>query len=186
MDTSKAGIVIIAAIISAYFVFSGGNSGGNINNNTNDNTNNSKTVYLNVTQYLNDGDYNVDDKTHEFHNDYKSLNAGDILVVRGNIVQRPKYRGYVDEVGTDITTITIASGGKDSWPIVIYVGGNAENGYKIGDAVEVTLHIGYYNIYQEWNNETWHVYGEFPEESIKDGKYGGGYILVSRTQVAIV
>jgi len=174
-------IAIVAIFISLYFLNMGEGTGGG--NNTENHTNTNKTVVLSVAEYIDDGNYEINHTTHEFYNDYLSLEPGDTLVIRDKIFQKPKYRGYVDWVGTDITTISIG-GSNDTWPIVIYVKGNVTKNYNIQDTVEIILHINYYDIHQEWNNETWHIYGEFPEESINnEGKYSGGYILIPENQI---
>jgi len=174
-------LLILIVIVIIAFIFVENSKNNSSNNNNNDYTH-GKTVILNVTEYLNDGNYSINRTAHEFFNDYRSLKPGDILIIKGRIVQQPKYR-HDPFLNINVTTLTISSPGKHSWPIVIYVKENVSNIYKVGDLIEVTLHIDYYDIYQEWNGETWHIYGEFPKECIIDGKYTGGEVIVSSSQV---
>ena len=166
-------LFLIIGVIIAAFIFVE-NSKNSSNNNSNFNS--GKTVVMNVTQYLNDGNYVKNDTKHEFFIDFRSLNPGDILIIKDRLFQEPKY-DYDNVTKMYVTRLSICSSGKYSWPIVIYVDKNVTSEYKMGDLVEVTLHIKHYDIKEKWNNAVWHVYGELPEEAIVNGKYSGEIVV---------
>jgi len=175
MDSDKLILLAIVIIVAIFFIFIFA-----VKHRANEET--GDIVVLNVTQYLNDGYFLKNDTTHEIYLDYLSAEPGDVIVIRDRIVQPPKYRR--DPIlNITATTLTICSPGKYSWPIVIYVDGNVTDKYKLGDLVEIKIHIKYYDFHQERNGEIWHIYGEFPEESMLNGKYTGGVIIVPPTQV---
>jgi len=163
-------LIIIGAIVVAVIFFI-------------ENSNSQKTIVMGVTEYLNDGNYTINKTSHVFFNDYRSLKPGDTLIIKDKIVQPPKY-GYDRFLKINATSLTISGPDKDSWPIVIYVKENVTDEYKVGDLIEVTLHIGYYDIHQKWyDGSMWHIYGELPDECILNGEYTGGEIIVPPTQV---
>jgi len=142
-----------------------------------------KTVMLTVQEYIDDGVYEKNDTKHIFHNDYRSLEDGDTLILKGKIIQEPLYGPlpWWIKLNTNVTRLTL--GGGAEWPIGIYVIGNVTDKYKLNETVEIILHIKYYDIYQDYKNEEWHIYGEFPEESIINGEYSLGEIIVPPSQV---
>ncbi|KAA0006813.1 MAG: hypothetical protein FE045_01870 [Thermoplasmata archaeon] len=162
-------IVLLAVFIAGAFILKSHN---------NDHTK-AKTIVMDVGEYLNDGIYEKNYTTHEFHLEYRSLDPGDILIIKDKIIQKPKY-GFDDVTKRNVTRLTI--GGNTTWPIVIYVDRDVTNKYKMGDLIEIKLHIKHYDFYEEWNNATWHIWGEFPKEAIIDGKYSGE-IIVPASQV---
>lgn len=175
MDTRTKGIVVTAVIIILIAIIAIAYVSRN-----NDNHNTSgKTVVLTIQEYRDDVVFEKNYTMHTVHNHYNSLNDGDTLILRGVVLQITPY-GYYPLFKQNVTGLSL---GHAEWPIVIFVEGNVTGKYKVEDEVEVTLHIKYYDIYQEYNNETWRINGEFPEESMVGGEYKLGAILVSPSQV---
>ena len=178
-------LILVVIIISTIFVYiSTNNNDGN--NNASQNHGEGKTIVLTVQEYFDDGNYETNYTTHVFHNDYKSLSDGDILVIKGEILRQPRY-GNLPWWVRNLTHIQKATdlvlGGGAEWPLVIYVSKNVTNVYEVNETVEVTLHIKYYDIYQDYGGETWHIYGELPSEAVFNGQYTLGEIIVPPSQV---
>jgi len=170
-------MLIIIAILSTIVIYV------STNDNTPQNHGEGKTVVLTVQEYYDDIVLEKNDTEHIFHNDYMSLNDGDILILKGKIIQVPAYGRLPWWLGLDENATRLTLGGGANWPLGLYVYGNVTDEFLLNDTVEVTLHIKYYDIYQEYKDEEWHIYGEFPEESIINGKYSLGEIVVSPSQV---
>ena len=145
------------------------------------NNSNGEVVVMSVNEYINDGIYEKNYTTHEFFLDFRSLKPGDILILKDSLCQEPKY-DFDNVTKLYVTRLTMCSPGNSSWPIVIYVNKDVTDKYKMGDIIEVKLHIKHYDFKEEWNGEIWHIYGELPEEAIINGKYSGE-IVVPPSQV---
>jgi len=172
-------VIAIAIIVLSVFILSELRNNGNGQNNENGQNTSGKTVTLTIQGYRDDVVFEKNDTTHTLHISYNSLDDGDTLILQGVILQITPY-GYYPLFKQNVTGLSL---GHAEWPIVIFVAGNVTGKYAVKDEVEITLHIKYYDIYQEYDNETWHIYGEFPAESILNGEYKLGTILVSPSQV---
>ncbi len=140
-----------------------------------------KVVVMSVDEYMKDGVYEKNYTTHEFSIDFHSLKPGDVLIIKDHLCQQPKY-DFDNVTKLYVTRLTLCSSGNSSWPIVIYVNKDVTDKYKMGDLIEVKLHIKYYDFKEEWNGVLWHIKGELPEEAIINGKYSGE-IVVPPSQV---
>ena len=93
--------------------------------------NKANTVTMDMNEVMHDMEMKIDNSSHYYYNGFKSLNPGDILIIKDeieNLSYSPQYNA---------TMIIFYSNNSRG----LFFEGDLENKFHIGDSVKIKLHI---------------------------------------------